>query len=482
MTAKTLNDIKILIVDDDEEDFFITSEYIKSIPGYTCTLDWCYKYDEALEHICRGGYDVYFADYRLGIKTGLDLIKDAVGNGCEKPIVLLTGKGNKQIDVEAMQAGASDYLIKSELSTEKLERCIRYTMDRAASLKALKVNERKFRSIFERSKDAVFLSDENLVFKDVNYATSELLGFQKEELLNLSLFELFVNAKEVPALQEKLLADGEVDDKELELFNRGRERKTCILSLTRELNENGTVYLQGILHDITNLKKAEKATLQTEKLGAAGRLVRTLAHEVRNPLNNINLSLEQLAPSLTDDQSVVYLDIINRNSKRIGALISELLNFSRQNEITLERRDLKTVLDESIAMAVDRITLHRIQLEVNYPEGELQILADTEKLKLAFLNIIINAIEAMAEDSGRLSVTVSRPDGKYEVAIADNGSGISEEHLTRLFEPYFTSKRNGLGLGLATTLHIIQSHKATVEVQSKIGEGSRFVLSFDRAN
>src|SRR5690606_40692867 len=105
---------------------------------------------------------------------------------CALPI-LLTGKGNRLIDKEAMHIGAADYLVKTELSTEKLERCIRYSLERSASLKALKASERKYRSMFEHSKDAVFVAEENLHFKHVNKATSELTGYSIEELTNMSL-------------------------------------------------------------------------------------------------------------------------------------------------------------------------------------------------------------------------------------------------------------------------------------------------------
>ena len=153
-----------IIIDDDEDDFFITSEYIKKISDGQFKIDWCYKYNDAVKHIRNKDYNLYFIDYYLGARTGLDLIKEAVVLQCEEPMVLLTGKGNQMIDKEAMQAGAMDYLVKSELNVEKVERCIRYSLERATSMKAIRSNERKFRSIFERSKDAVFLGQRRTCF------------------------------------------------------------------------------------------------------------------------------------------------------------------------------------------------------------------------------------------------------------------------------------------------------------------------------
>src|ERR1700682_5791142 len=187
MTAENLP-IKILIIDDDEEDFFLTSQYIKKIRGKEFVIDWCYRYNDALEAILEARYDIYFIDYYLGARTGLELMKEALDQNCEQPLILLTGMGNQKIDLEAMQVGAYDYLVKLELNTEKIERCIRYSLERATSLKILRSNERKFRSIFERSKDAVFLTDEFLIFKDVNYITSEMLGCSRDELMNLNFY------------------------------------------------------------------------------------------------------------------------------------------------------------------------------------------------------------------------------------------------------------------------------------------------------
>ncbi len=160
---------RILIIDDDEDDFFITSEYIRQIEEYELVIDWCYKFSEAVQHLKNNTYDIYFVDYRLGAKTGLDFLREAVNAGVEEPIILLTGKGNKEVDIEAMQMGATDYLIKTDLTVDKLERCIRYSLERTAYLKAFRANEPQYRNIFELSKDAVFYCWKKfLSFKDFN--------------------------------------------------------------------------------------------------------------------------------------------------------------------------------------------------------------------------------------------------------------------------------------------------------------------------
>ena len=425
-----------------------------------------------------GEHDLYFVDYRLGAKSGVDFLKEAISNNCEEPIVLLTGKGNYEVDIQAMQLGAVDYLIKTELSVDKMERCIRYSLERSGTLKALKSNERKYRSIFEKSKDVVFVADYALDFKDVNIAILNLLEYEKDEVLKMNLCDLIDQPEQKEFLKYSLQSRNEVNDWEVVLNTKSQEKKFCILTVTMQPGGPDGGYVQGIIHDITNLKKIEKATLQGEKLAATGRLVRIIAHEVRNPLNNITLSVEQMLQDIKDEPMQLYMNIIMRNGKRINDLISELLNTSRPSEITLEKQSLQSIMDDVIAASIDRLTLKRIKLQVSYPNNVQEIMADREKLKLALLNVVINAVEAMEEQEGVLSILLQELSDKVLLVISDNGSGISEENITRLFEPYFTQKRNGVGLGLTFTLNILQAHKANIEVSSRLGAGTAFNITF----
>ncbi|MGZ3915022.1 MAG: response regulator, partial [Flavisolibacter sp.] len=242
MSAVKSPKVRILIIDDDEDDFFITSEYLKQIQEYQLQIDWCYKYNDAIQHLKERQYDIYFVDYRLGARTGLDFLKEAVRLHVEEPIVLLTGKGNKDVDIEAMQMGATDYLIKTELTTDKLERCIRYSLERMVYLKALRANEKKYRSIFELSKDAVFIADKNLKFIDMNQATSVLLGYEKEELLEKTIFDLISDPMDKTLLLKFMYEEGEVNDLEVELQTQTGEKKTCIFSATATVDDTGSHY------------------------------------------------------------------------------------------------------------------------------------------------------------------------------------------------------------------------------------------------
>lgn len=471
--------IRIAIIEDDEDDFLIIKDYISDIEGKSFVVDWFQDYQVAIDAIKNKEYHLYFVDYFLGHKTGLDLLDAAAELHCDRPIVLLTGLGNKAIDIKAMERGATDYLVKTDLSTEKLERCIRYSLERSNFLKELKTREAKYRNLFEKSKDAVFITDNDLNFSEVNDAAVQLLGYSENELVGRNLRD-FVAEHRLNGKLKKLGNGMDIEDNEIKIINNSNETRDCLLSLASQRQaDDETFVVHGIIHDITKIKKAEMANLQAEKLAANERLIRMLAHEIRNPLNNIILSIDQLMPVERDEMERSFMDIIQRNSLRINNIITELLNLAKPSELTLVEHSLQEIVDESLVRTNDRIRLQNIHVKKVYPPEPILIQADKEKLVIAFTNIIINAIESM-HTNGLLTISVSVSDDGYEVCIKDNGKGIAQEHLPRLFEPFFTMKKNGMGLGLTVSYTILQSHNAKIRAQSRENEGTEFHISFKK--
>jgi len=469
--------IRVLIVDDEEDDFILTSAHIRDITSRNFNIEWCSTYKNAMERIKKSEHDIYFIDYRLGAKTGLDLLRESALMHCEEPIILLTGQGNQAIDLEATRLGAVDYLIKSELNPEKLERCIRYSLERASILKASRASERKYRNIFEKTRDVIFLADKDLNIRNINEAAIELFGNDLSDFQNRSLYDLMTEEEEKESLKQTLHEKGRVDDFQVELITHDKIKKVALVSASLEMDHQGQLYVQGILHDITLLKRAEEITLQAEKLEAKGRVIRTLAHEIRNPLNNISVSIDQLK-SIVSPDDIELLNIVYRGVRRIDDLINQLMDSSRYYKMKFTVLSLQTVIEKAVEEATDRIALKKIKLDVSYPRSPAMALIDLEKIKIAFLNIFLNAIEAMEEGKGVLKIAIESKSDFHEVTIGDNGCGMSEAVTSRLFEPYFTAKPNGVGLGLASALAIIQSHKSTIRVESKLKEGTTFTVAF----
>jgi len=245
-------------------------------------------------------------------------------------------------------------------------------------------------------------------------------------------------------------------------------------------------YQEQLKERINELAKANKELIQMrsiEKFAATGRIARTIAHEVRNPLTNINLAIDQLRSELPelDENSAVMLDMVNRNSQRINHLITDLLNSTKFSELNNAQHSVNTLLDEAVELAKDRITLNNIKVEKFYSNDICDVSVDDEKIKIAFLNLIVNAIEAMEPGKGVLKLETLGLDGKCVVRVTDNGVGMDAESLGRLFEPYFTSKMKGSGLGLTNTQNIILNHKGTISAESEKGKGTTFTIVLDFA-
>ena len=315
----------------------------------------------------------------------------------------------------------------------------------------------------------------------MNDAAINLLECDREHLISKSIYDFLTNKEDLISIQQELVSKGFILDRVLEMNTSESGIKDCIVSISSEKDIAGNIYYQGIIHEITSLKKAEKANLALEKMKMASRLVRMVAHEVRNPLTNILMAMEQIKLTNEKNEIDLFTDIIGRNGNRINHLITELMNSSAPSELLMQKISLLQILDESINEAKDRIELQNVELKKDYLKDDVSIMADGQKLKIAFLNIIINAVEAMPKDKGQLMISLKRKnDSQYAVLIQDNGYGISSENLTKLFEPYFTTKKTGMGLGLSSTLNILQSHNAAVEVDSDVNKGTVFKLLFNK--
>lgn len=211
-----------------------------------------------------------------------------------------------------------------------------------------------------------------------------------------------------------------------------------------------------------------------------GRLT-ALAHELRNPLTDINLSVGMMEGAVDKGDIKMYLDIIMRSSARISDLVTEILRQGRHAIKQEAQYSVHQLLEEVLKISDDRLTLKNITVSRQYSPDDFKMNADRLRMKIAMTNIVINAVEAMGTKKGELKLITKSAGDQFIVQFIDNGCGISKAIQSHIFEPYFTNKPGGLGIGLSTTCEILRENNVGINVKSIEGRGTSFILSFHKS-
>jgi signal transduction histidine kinase len=236
-----------------------------------------------------------------------------------------------------------------------------------------------------------------------------------------------------------------------------------------------------LLHARERMEAANRKLVQAEKLASIGRLAATIAHEIRNPLTSVKLNIQRLAEiERLNGIEREHLDISQEGIGQIEKFIKELLNFTRVSELAPDRFALEQILEESFKMLRDTFLQKRVAVVKSYAPDLPPALVDGDRLRQVFLNVLRNACESV-EEGGRVAVSITLGGDigsrRFLVRISDNGSGIPEKDWENIFEPFYTTKASGFGLGLANARKIVEQHNGTIKVVRKRGKGSAFVVS-----
>jgi signal transduction histidine kinase len=231
------------------------------------------------------------------------------------------------------------------------------------------------------------------------------------------------------------------------------------------------------LHDLESVEEIESELELSRRMAAIGRLTSGVGHEVKNPINAIVVHLELLKNKLGDNSTGAqrHLEVIDAEIHRLDRVVQTLVDFSRPVELQLLEQDLRPVIADVLALAAEELSTHSVTLVSHLPEKPLIANVDSDLLKQATLNVIQNGAQAMPE-GGRLEVTLEESRKSALLRISDEGPGIPDDIRSKIFDLYFTTKIGGSGIGLAMTYRILQLHHGSVEVQSKRGRGTEFLL------
>lgn len=235
------------------------------------------------------------------------------------------------------------------------------------------------------------------------------------------------------------------------------------------------------IEDITEKRKRETQLRRAESLAALTTLAAGVAHEINNPLGSLSIHIQLMErllknPQKLDDKALQHhLGIVKEEIDKLEHIVKDFLFAVRPMDIQLLNQDLKPILEELAEFVRPEAEKYNIKLKVSVQKDLPKILLDKRHLKQALLNLIQNAIAAMS-DGGTLKLEAKKADEEIRILVSDTGIGIPEELLTKIFEPYFTTKKNGTGLGLTITFKIIKEHAGDISIESKPGKGTTFTI------
>lgn len=350
------------------------------------------------------------------------------------------------------------------------------------SNKELKKSQQKYRQIYLATNTPVLNLDLDLNVVNVNQAFRNTFQYTENSSISTpqnpkKIWEVLGNETLNSEIEEHIKNHKHHNAEIFECSTQLGELVLVQLNVYALSDVGDTESYQIVITDLTDKIMQDQANYQKEKLELMEKMARIVAHEVRNPLTNIILSSEQLAPVIPDDKKL-YADIIKRNSNRIELLIRKFLNTFKNVQLEKEVSNIYSLLSECETAMQDNAKLLEVEI-INEVSNDLpHIPLDREKIKLVFTNLINNAIQACQETkNAQIRLTAHQDDSYMTVSVADNGTGIAEDDLKQLFEPFFTKKQSGLGLGLTTSLNILRSHNGKIAVKNNEQGGATFKVS-----
>lgn len=379
-------------------------------------------------------------------------------------------------NLDSVTAGEPDVLYPAEsehdeygLVSLKIANLGRQIRDSREIFSALKDNVDQLMSklqdglmLFARDSRVVLVSAPVEAF--LNRPRGELLGrtvqevFDRQSLLGAALLDAFERRR--PISQREFAAAG------------GQRVQVSLDFVQEETSQIGALI---IMRDTESVRRIGDEIEMSRRLSASGRLTRGVAHEVKNPINAIVLHLQLLQNKLAQEEPDTrrHVDIIDNEIRRLDRVVQTLVDFTRPRDLHIEEIDLRQLLEDVAQLAAPDAEQHGVNIECHLPDLNLPVKADVDLMKQAILNVVINGVQAMPQ-GGQLTISARRENNAVVAEVQDQGGGIPKDMREKIFELYFTTKKDGSGIGLAQTYQILQWHYGSVDFESVEGTGTTF--------
>ncbi|HZD75595.1 MAG TPA: ATP-binding protein [Acidobacteriaceae bacterium] len=359
--------------------------------------------------------------------------------------------------------------------SDKIERIGRRMRNVEEVFSALKEN---LDSIMSNLQDGILLFTAEGRAALVSDSVERFLGLPRTRLFGGSIDGIFTLETKLGRLVRDAFENGHtLDQEEVETDTGRRVQVSLDFVIDQDSAPGASLGALLTLHDLESVRELESELELSRRLAAIGRLTAGVGHEVKNPINAIVVHLELLRNKLSgpDARAMRHLEIIESEIQRLDRVVQTLVDFSRPVELQLKEQDLRRIVSGVLMLASAELETHNVRVSSHMPERPLITKVDADLIKQAILNVVLNGAQAMSQ-GGELHVTVREEGRMAAIEIADSGSGIPDDIRAKIFDLYFTTRKDGSGIGLAMTYRIMQLHNGSIDVQSEQNIGSTFTL------
>ncbi|MGB8536004.1 MAG: ATP-binding protein [Acidobacteriaceae bacterium] len=364
------------------------------------------------------------------------------------------------------------------LVSHKIERIGRRMRNVEEVFSALKEN---LDQIMTNLQDGILLYTHDARAVLVSDSVERFLGTSRAEILGAKLHEVFSrNTRLGRLVRESFDARMALVQEEITTeTGRHVEISLDFIHDDRAVYPQETLGALLTLHDVESVREIESDLELSRRLAAIGRLTAGVGHEVKNPINAIVVHLELMRNKLgdADHRAMRHLEVIESEIQRLDRVVQTLVDFSRPVELQLKDQDLRRIVSAVLMLASAELETRDVHVESDLPDRPVMARVDADLLKQALLNVVLNGAQAMAE-GGKLKVRLAEDGRMALLSIHDQGSGIPDDVRDKIFDLYFTTKKDGSGIGLAMTYRIVELHNGSIEVESDATHGTTFILRF----
>ena len=499
--------IRVLLIEDQETDYLLTRRMLASCENQSFDLQWANTWQTGIEAIRRCAHDVCLLDFRIDGADGLELLKESSDIGCTAPVILLTGISDYRLDIEAMELGAADFLVKDKITPELLERSIRYAIAQSRAMLELRrrqddlrASELRFRSVVQSAADAIILADETGKIVFWNKGAETLFGYVEDEILGAQIETLLPETYRAQHRESferfRLTGRSQIIGKTVELQGLRKDQSLfpLELSLASWTNGIGTMFT-AIIRDISERRRTEELRWAKEAAEDASHAKSTclarMSNELRTPLHSIigfgNLLIGSKSGNLSD-QEMDFLGRILSNAKDQLKLVNTVMDLSKIEARQMDVQVEPVSVDGIVRDVVEQFEAERssdVQIVLSLPPTVAPIPADAQKIKQVLLNIVDNALKFTKRGTITIELILSSGNRQpVRIDVTDTGVGMPPERINEIFEPFHQLESGsnlhpkGTGLGLSVCKSLCDLMGYQLQVRSQPGRGSTFSIVF----